>query len=173
MKIYHNDRVDIVKAYTIDLIPMIELANKYNVTRQAIYKILKNMGVDTSKKLIKVSCSACGEIIERNKSRIRKQRNHFCNYECYHAFLDAGNGSIYISNRQGQRIARKIVSHFFDLQNDHIVHHEDRNNFNNLPNNLRVFACQGDHIRYHRGFDIEPIWNGSKLSSDIRSTIPT
>jgi hypothetical protein len=30
-----------------------------------------------------------------------------------------------------------------------VVHHKDRNDYNNAPDNLMVFACNGDHIRYH------------------------
>lgn len=168
MKISHNDRVNIINAYINELIPMIELSKKYNVTRQAIFKILKKARVDTTKKQLEVSCTACGTVLNRHKARIRKQKNHFCDYECYYAFLAAGNGTPYIANRQGQRIARKVVSKFFELQEGYIVHHEDRNNFNNLPDNLRVFATQGDHIRYHRGFEVTSLWDGSQLPYDIR-----
>ena len=160
MRITYRDRVDIIKAYESELTPIIKLADKYNVTRQAIYKILKQAGIDTSKKLVQVSCTTCGNILSRHKARIRRQKNHFCDMECYTAFLNAGNG-MYIQNRQGQRIARRKVSEYFDLQKDHIVHHEDRNSLNNQIWNLKVFACQGDHIRYHRGFEVTPIFDGS------------
>jgi hypothetical protein len=170
-KITQKDKVDIIKAYE-QLETVISLAQKHNVTRQAIYKVLRQHGIDTSKKQLQVSCRACGELLTRNKARVRKQKNHFCNYECYFAFLEAGNDNIYIQNRQGQRIGRRIVSCFFELSDTHIVHHEDRNTLNNLPYNLKVFACQGDHIRYHRGFEIDPIWDGSKLPTDVGSKLP-
>lgn len=170
-KITQKDKVDIIHAYQ-SLEKVASLALKYDVTRQAIYKILKQHDIDTSKKQLQVSCSACGEILTRNKARVRKQKNHFCNYKCYYIFLEAGNGNIYIQSRQGQRTARRIVSYFFDLQDGHIVHHEDRNNLNNLPYNLKVFACQGDHIRYHRGFEVVPIWNGDSLPNNIKSKLP-
>ena len=162
MKISHNDRVDIIKAYENELVPVKKLSEKYNVTRQAIYKVLKQSGIDTSKRLIQVSCTACGAVLDRHKARIRKQKNHFCDYECYYAFLNAGNP--YIQNRHGQRTARRVVSEYFELQEGHVVHHIDNNNYHNLPSNLMVFTTQGDHIRHHRGFDVEPLWDGSKLS---------
>jgi len=170
-KITQKDKVDIIKAYE-QLEKVTSLARKYNVTRQAIYKVLRIHGIDTSKKQLQVSCSTCGALLTRNKARVRQQKNHFCNYECYLAFLEAGNGNIYIRNNQGQRMARKVVSYFFELSEKHIIHHEDRNTLNNLPNNLKVFACQGDHIRYHRGFEIEPIWDGSSLPYNINSSLP-
>ena len=164
-KLKPQDKVDIINAYTSLFTPMIELAEKYYVSRQAIYKLLKKSGIDTSKKLIRVSCTVCGAVLNRPKCRVRKQLNHFCDYECYYAFLEAGNGNPYIHNRYGQRIARQIISQFFDIQDDHVIHHEDRNTLNNMPYNLKVFTTQGDHVRYHRGFDVEPLWDGTTLHS--------
>lgn len=160
-----NQIVDIVRAFTVNLEPMGQIAERYKRTRQGIYKVLKAAGVDTKKTGgIMVSCVACGKEIKAHKSRIRKQKNLFCGHECYYAFLQAGNGRAYIQNRHSCRHARELVAKVFDLQDGHIVHHEDRNNWNNNISNLRVFANQGDHVRYHRlGVDyVQPIWDGSK-----------
>jgi len=158
-----TQRVDIVNRYSEDLTPMQSLADKHGITRQGVYKIIKNAGVDTSKHKIPVSCSACGSEIMRTKARIRNQINHFCDYGCYYAYLEAGSGNgLYVNNRHGQRVARKIVSEHFDLKENQIVHHKDRNCLNNMVDNLMVFANQGDHIRYHRlGPDYAaPVWDG-------------
>lgn len=170
-KLTNKDKGNIIEAYQ-NLETMISLADKYGVTRQAIYKLLKRSGIDTRKRRIRVSCSSCGNILLRTKARVRRQNAHFCNYECYHAYLEAGNGNPYIHNRYGQKIGRKIVSHFFDLEDGMIVHHEDRNTLNNLPHNLKVFAYQGDHIRHHRGFEVTPLWDGSKLPASVGSVMP-
>ena len=116
--------------------------------------------MDTSKRKVQVECSACGKLLKRVKSRVRKQRHHYCDHECYYAALEAGNGYPYIQNRHGMRVARSVVSKYFELSEGNVVHHEDRNTLNNMLRNLKVFATQGDHVRYHRGFDIEPIWEG-------------
>ena len=152
--------VDIINAYSEDLTPMIELANKYGMTRQGVYKVLRRAGIDTTKKRLPVSCTTCGAEILRTKARIRKQLNHFCTPECYFAFLDAGSWGKYIYWRQGMRIARNKVCQYYPVRPKHVVHHEDRNCYNNRLDNLRVFANQGDHVRYHRGFDVLPLWSG-------------
>ena len=162
MKLTKNDKVYIIIAYQ-ELTPMAQLAKKFNVTRQAIYKILKQAGIDTSKQGLSVSCTTCGKELVRDKFQIRKQKNHFCDRDCYTAFLQAGNGFPYIQSRHGQRIARSLVSKHFDLKENYIVHHENRNCLDNRLKNLMVFRNQGDHIRYHRGFDVEPVWNGALI----------
>lgn len=163
MKLTPKDKVDVIRAYTEQLTPMIDLAKQYGITRQGIHKMLRLSGVDTTKHKITVSCSTCQKEIKRNRCTIRKSLNHFCCNACYYAFLEAGNGNPYIQNRHGQRIGRAKAAEYIDLQEGYIVHHEDRNTLNNQIWNLRVFRNQGDHIRYHRGFTVEPIWDGSKI----------
>lgn len=155
-----KQKVDIINAYSEQLTPMMQLAKQYGVTRQAIYKIIRKAGVSTLKEPIYISCTSCTQSIKRNKARIRKQLNHFCSRKCYNDFLTAGNGNPYIQSRSGQIIARSIVSQYFSLQENHIVHHENRNCLDNCIKNLRVFATQGDHLRHHRGFDVIPLWDG-------------
>jgi hypothetical protein len=158
-----KQKVDIIAEYSEQLTPMITLAKQYAVSRQAIYKILSQAGVDTHKGKIPVSCTTCGKEIMRTKAVIRKRLNLFCGFDCYTAFLQAGNGKPYISSPYHGKLAREYVSKYFALQEQHRVHHEDRNQYNNRLDNLRVFANQGDHVRFHRGFNVIPIWDGSQL----------
>lgn len=160
-KISQSEHFNIIEAYENNLIPMQKLAERYGVTRQTIFFILKKYGIDTKKQRIPVSCTTCGNELLRTKAEIRNKKNHFCNMDCYTAFLHAQGD--YIPNRQGQRTARNIVLKYFELQEKMVVHHEDKNNLNNAVWNLKVFANQGDHIRYHRGFEVNPIWDGSKI----------
>jgi hypothetical protein len=170
-----KQRVDIIEAY-LNLIPMIELAKRYGLTRQGVHKIIRNAGVDTAKTGgIEVSCDCCQKIIKRFRSHVRKAKHIFCGNDCYTAWLQAGAGTgPFIANRQGMRIARTIVSRFFTLLEGHVVHHKDRNQFHNDPANLLVFRCSGDHIRHHRGFEVEPLWDGAniKLSPQFLKHIP-
>jgi predicted DNA-binding transcriptional regulator AlpA len=162
-----EQRVDIMRAYGTDLVPMIELAKRYGKSRQRIYRIISQAGIPRTERF-KVSCSCCGEEIERVRCQVRNRKHLFCSTACYYAYLDAGNGRLYVQNRLGQRIAREKVERVFALQPGHIVHHEDRNTLNNDLSNLKVFANQGDHVRHHRGCDAVPLWEGSKVQEKPR-----
>jgi hypothetical protein len=64
-------------------------------------------------------------------------------------------------HRNSSRQARAIVSDHFALRPGNIVHHEDRNQYNNELNNLKVFTNSGDHVRHHRGFIVPILWEGT------------
>lgn len=159
MKIRPTDKLDIINAYENNLEPMISIAKRYGVSRGRIYQILNECGVDTSKRRIPVSCTVCGTAVQRTKAHIRKTKNPYCSTDCYFAALENKDSQYW---RHGQRIARQVVSKLFNLQPGNVVHHIDTNNYNNNPNNLVVFATQGDHIRHHRGFDTTPLWRGGQ-----------
>lgn len=156
--------VDAIDSYTNKLEPMISISERLGISRQGVCRLLKRNGIDTSNKGgLEVSCFTCGKLFKKPRCQVRKALHVFCSDDCYFAFLKAGRGGAYVQNRHGQRIARHVVSKYFTLQEQHVVHHEDRNCLNNMLPNLRVFACQGDHIRYHRGFEVDPIWDGSTV----------
>ena len=164
MKIRRSDHGDIVEAYDIKGERAEDIGNRYGVTRQHVYKVLKQQGIDTSKRQVPVSCAVCGNVIMRHRSRIRTQLNHFCDMVCYQAFLEAGSSHLTPTEaRKGGRRARRVVEKFFELKQGHIVHHKDRNQLNNTAQNLTVYACQGDHMRIHRGFAVEPLWDGGSV----------
>ena len=173
-RLSENEKVDIIDAFTLDLESAQSLAVKYCRSRQAIYKVLKHYGIDPKEYgKMKTTCQCCGKEVERSRSQIRKQKHIFCSKDCYYAWLEASQGGSYYYKRYGQTVARKVVSEYFDLQPEHIVHHKDRNSMNNDIRNLMVFANQGDHIRYHRGgpknsFDIKPLFDGAKIKRRSR-----
>lgn len=158
--------VDIIDSYTNNLETMESISNRLGISRQGVWKALKRNGIDTKKNGgIEVSCFTCGKVFKKPRCQVRKNLHMFCSHDCYYAFLEAGRGGAYIESRQGQRTARRVVSEYFELQIGNIVHHEDRNCFNNHPINLKAFRNQGDHIRYHRGFEVDPIWDGSNIEN--------
>jgi len=163
-----QDKVDAIRRYTTDLEPVTSIAKSIGVSRQSIWKLLQKAGIDTAKETaawINVSCSACGTELKRRRCQIRAAKHLFCNAACYAAWLKHGNGQPLQEHRHHQRIGRSIVEKFFPLRPEHIVHHEDRNDFNNDPANLRVFCNQGDHVRYHRGFMVPVLWDGRNPSN--------
>ena len=161
MALTQNHKRQIIEAYDNDLMPMINLAQQFNVTSRTIHRILNKAGIDTTKRKLPVSCTVCGTKLMRTKGRIRKQKNHYCNQECWRIHLQNGVGTPYVRSTYGSRVARSIVSEYFELTEDNVVHHENRDCLDNRITNLKVFRYQGDHLRYHRGFDVEPVWDGS------------
>lgn len=135
------------------LAPVSELAKEFGVSRQAIYKILKKNKVDTKAVgIVTVMCSTCGASLKRYRYRVRKQKNHFCNYDCFASFLKAHIGT--------QAMARLKISEHFDLKPEHIIHYKDDNPINTSIYNLVVFENQMAHIRYHHGMEVEVLWEG-------------
>lgn len=104
-----------------------------------------------------IPCSACGKTFARTP-RNKRFKRAFCSPECYYSVRRTIK---YKPWRQGQRRARAIVSKYFDLRPEYVVHHEDKDNANNDLINLRVFASQADHMAYHHGVTkVVPIWDG-------------
>lgn len=164
-----QDKDAIVKAYTVDLVPMIKLAQDYKVSRMAIYKMLNKMGVNTKKGAgggtrVRAKCTQCGKEHERTRGRFRGKNLLFCGHKCYYAWMKAGGtaGNEFIERRHSSRLARELVRSMFALQPQHVVHHKDRNQGNNKIANLAVFASAGDHGKHHRGVKVEYLWDGAK-----------
>lgn len=133
------------------LVSVAELSEQFKISRQAIYKILKNNNVDIqSYGLVTIKCFACGADIKRHRCRVRKQKNHFCDHDCLLAFMAAHIGP--------QEMVRFKVSEYFDLAPENIVHFKDGNTINTTIYNLAVFKNQQDHILWHRFGEVNSIW---------------
>jgi hypothetical protein len=166
VRLTDKERVDILKRYETDLEPMISIAASLGITRQGVYKVLSKAGIDTSKNAanISVSCTACGTEFKKLRCQVRTTKHVFCCSTCYFNWLKHGSGDPLLLSRHHQRLARGIVEKHFALRPENIVHHEDRNDYNNHISNLRVFANQGDHVRHHRGFIVPILWDGSMIT---------
>jgi predicted DNA-binding protein YlxM (UPF0122 family) len=91
MKINRLEIPNIVRLYTTEFVPAIELARRYDVTRAAIYGVLKRAGVNTSYSVqahVQTLCDyeQCGQTITKLRSVIRKNKHAFCNSGCYGAW---------------------------------------------------------------------------------------
>jgi hypothetical protein len=162
-----EDKQFIIQEFTQNLIPMIDLAKQFGITRMGVWRILNVAGIDTTKIAARIpdKCTHCGKDIFVIRCNFRKTLNNFCSSVCYYAYLNRHNlENPLITRRHGMRLARAAVEKTgYILPPDSIVHHEDRNNNNNEISNLKVFSCQGDHVRHHRGFAVVPIWEGSNI----------
>lgn len=150
------ERKELVRKFIEELIPMAVLAGEYGISRQAIHKIIKKAGVDivaAARPL--VVCAVCNKSFAAARNRVRNTNTLTCSRACYNAFLKRNN---YKEHRHSSRLARAIVGQYHTLNIDEVVHHIDGDQSNNRLENLMVFASQADHIRYHRGFAVVPVW---------------
>ncbi len=157
---------DIVVLATVQHLSPAMIAPIAGISRQAVWKILRDQGVNTSKGTggatrVKYECSFCGKPCETERQRFRDSINHYCSKECYYADIENQN---YHPWKQGRRLARAIVSQHFHLKDGNVVHHKDGDNRNNDRSNLAVYRSQADHVSSHRGGKARPIWDGADLS---------
>lgn len=115
---------------------------------------------ETLSKVPTTKCKCCSKLIPFNNDTRRKNQNFFCSPECKDAFIaaiDPPYPKIY------QEAARNIISLYYKLLPGEAVHHKDRDHTNNLVSNLCVFRTHSDHMKYHWGEQVIPVWDGSKL----------
>lgn len=151
--------------YTVQHLSCARISPVVGICRQEVWKILKDEGVNTRKgeggaTRIKYDCDFCGNESQTFRAKWRNSAKHYCSQECYFAALENLG---YHPWRQGQRLARAIVSQYFKLQKGNTVHHKDGDNRNNDRSNLAVYKSQADHMKYHRGGGVQPIWDGANI----------
>lgn len=137
-----------VELYRDTLYPLQDIAVLYGCSRMGVKKYLNRQGVDTSKRKLQIKCHQCGITFDRHRKHVRRSIHSYCSKQCYHKALH--NPGLVI-RRQGGRLAHKAVSKYMVLSKEQVVHHIDGNQNNNDIGNLIVFACNADHIRWHRG----------------------
>lgn len=151
---------DLAFMYTQQHLTLRQIAVLVGMSAAGVNKRLKKLGIKYQESAwVLVNCGTCGQQIRRTRSDWRKNIESYCNDECRNVYL---SNPEYNQSRSGQRQARAIVSQFFDLQPGHVVHHEDSNDNNNEISNLKVFANNSDHLKYHHGKTVVvPIWDGA------------
>ncbi len=107
-----------------------------------------------------LTCAACGALFDRPRSQAKRGHyKQYCSEACYQGTIKQ-NGANYVNSRVGTRRGRKVVSAHFAIRPGQVVHHHDGDDTNNTLTNLAVFATQAEHMRFHRGGNAQPIWNG-------------
>ena len=162
LKLSRLDGDRIIELYTRDHLTVRQIAERFRVSGAAISYRLRSRGiVGQDGTWVDIACDYCGAELRVRRARWRKQGHFYCCTEHYYAVR---GGAGYKPWRQGQRLARAIVAQYFNLQPEHVVHHEDKDNANNDRNNLKVFTSQSEHLKYHHGKKtIIPLWDGAKL----------
>ena len=159
------EREAMATMYERDKLALQAIADYFRVSRQAVYKVLLKRGVDTSKATgckVAVRCAWCG--VERLvvRSRARKHVHSYCNRDHWIAHLNSGDA--YLPNRRGQKLGRATIELIYGpLPDGSVVHHVDKNDYNNDPVNLMLFASSADHLRFHRLGErsmVVALWDG-------------
>ena len=165
-RLTEDEEKTIIERYSIKLERLEDLASEYHVTRQALWKMLKHNRIDTSKGVrVKRICRACGKTVLRRRCKARTTEHSYCDADCYSIYLET-LGEDYKPSNYYARKSREEVRRLwpdYDPAVGHTVHHVDKDVTHWHGKNLEVYACQGDHLRKHRGQDIQPIWKGSAL----------
>ena len=157
----HIKTQDVVTWYIRDHLTLAEIAKLTGMSRPAVHKRLKNAGITAEQGTwVSVACSFCGKAIRKRRGAWRKVEKPYCNPACYYADLENPG---YKPWRQGQRLARALVSQYFTIPDGAVVHHKDGDNRNNDKANLAVYASNGDHVKAHRTRKpVDLLWDGIK-----------
>lgn len=152
---------DMIDDYSKYHLPLNSIAKSYSITKMAVWKILRKNGVNTSKvsTMVSTKCHWCQKPIQVKKCIYNMYLHHFCCNHHYFQWLNR-NVSPFIRHRHSIKIAKKVVSKYFQLSSDHVIHFLDGDQANNSPQNLSVFNSRKEYIKFRRGFGIEPLWNG-------------
>jgi hypothetical protein len=147
-----------VRLFTQEHMTMRQIAAVAGVTAARVCQKLHAAGIkreDGTK--VTCLCKTCGRSFTRLRSRART-KNLFCCESCHIEYLRSPG---YVQSRQGQRRARKVVASIYGaLPACSVVHHEDGNDNNATPTNLKLFSSHSDHMRYHHGSAVTPLWSG-------------
>lgn len=164
-RLSEEQRLEAISRYQ-SLEPMEDISISLNVSRQCIFKLLKKAGINTSKSFrVERTCSVCGKPVIRTRQRARDTKTSYCSRECFEAWLTS-LGENYKPSSYYARISQETVrKHFpdYDPSEGHVIHHVNKDVSDMRKINLMVFASQGDHVRYHRGIQVTPLWNGASI----------
>lgn len=167
MEIRKNPDIDVVELYRSGL-SMADISSQAGITRQAVSKRLEAFGIARTRRSgrIPAICEHCGNpYLARRSSRISTTtRQRMCSQACYYA---SRSNPAFIENRAAGQAARQKAGHHFDLKPEYVVHHEDQNQTHNDLSNLSVFASQSEHLQYHHGRPIKPLWSGASCRCDL------
>lgn len=166
------DNSQLRQMYEVELVSIGTIAKRVGKSRTWIHKLLRSMGVDTTKRPRQVKCAYCGKKLLRNRYQVRNKQNYFCNSKHY---LKCLKDPEFNKHRQGQRIGRIVFESCVGILDfEPFIHHIDEDPENNNPKNLWGFRSQGDHFFYHQGGKVTALkadtgsWEEVQMSSLIK-----
>lgn len=151
---------DIVAWFTRDHLTLRQIGKLTGMSAAAVHKRLRIAGIDREQGTwVNVACDMCGKPFRKRRAPWRRSKEHFCGHACLATSLENPG---YKPWRQGQRLARAIVSQYHKLEPGEIVHHKDGDNRNYDKSNLAVYASHSDHLKAHHGkTHVNPVWDGA------------
>jgi hypothetical protein len=160
-----TDRSDrdqkIIDFFTLQHLTHREIGKLVGLTGASVCKVLQRHNIPREAGTwVTLQCTHCHKTIQRARHAVKSTHRLFCSKTCYYASRANPN---YHQWRHGQRKAREIVRQYFHLERHHVVHHWDGDNWNYTVQNLAVFASQSDHMEYHHGVFIPPLWDGRDI----------
>jgi hypothetical protein len=151
-----------------DHLTMREIGALAGMSKVSVWKRLQKLGIQTTDGTQPVMvCTHCQTTYRRKRCAVRAATVHFCSIACYTQHIQ--QKSTYREWRYGQKLARQAVNAVFPLQRGYVVHHHDGDNTNNHPTNHAVFASQAEHMRFHRGGQATPLWDGKTTQGSTQS----
>ena len=150
MKIPETEHTNVRRLFEVGLMSCSKIAARYGCSRQHVYLVLTQLGVDTTKKMQTTSCKECGVPVERTRGQMRTHFHNFCSQECYAAWV----GSVeYQELRQANRVAVEFVKSVYAWESGNVVLHLDGDHWNRDLKNLYVVRTLEEKLMYLRGGD--------------------
>lgn len=138
-----------------------KLAEKYKISRQAVYALLQRRKIPTVKKeKIGLLCPTCQtQFLVSPSHKNRKFCSRLCSDTWQIAQPKLNSGKY----RLGQRIARSKLEQYIQLEDEWIIWHADRNWLNGDIGNLQVFDTF-QNLLYHLLWNVvDPVFNGKDV----------
>jgi len=127
------------------------IAQRYGCVESAVSLYFSRSRKHTNHSRPERSCACgCGGLTKRKYTSV----------VCYHRDVTSWRTVPYVQWRHGQRLARKAVLNYTELEPGNIVHHVDGDTRHNQIGNLWVFATHAEHMSFHRNGSAKPIWRG-------------
>lgn len=158
------DRSSIIHLYTVDHLSMREISTRVNRSPSSIRSVLIDSGVDTRRSVagrIQSSCAYCESSFTVFRSAAKRRRSLFCSVDCYSSWLQVRSEHI---STVGLSTITLFYPKIVDLPSPPSLHRIDGLLANISPRNLILFSSFLDHIRFHRGLEVEPLFDGRRSS---------
>lgn len=147
MKIQKSEYDTVRRLFEVGLMSCPKIASRYGCTGPYVHRILRGLGVDTTRKMQTTTCKICGKEVQRTKSQMRRHFHNYCSPECW--ALEVGSPE-YQELRQADRGALEVVKSVFSWRPGNVVLHLDGDHWNHGLENLYVVRTLEELLMFER-----------------------